>query len=284
MAVLNLSKEEIDSKGSINDKKKSTIENQMVTRLNRFWTQLGNDWAAVFAATGDSVDVENYRAELEGILRETYRKTIQWFRNDFKRSLEQSLDDAETEEDRTHYELMLELRAKIEPALILWISRYLKDMPPKQATFILNTTSDIINKRVNATIIAGLEAEEGLLSNQDIAKRTRKPLIDENRNRSAQIGEHEVGTAAGDAQLSEGGAFENELSATPLAAVLFLEKIWHNVGDGKVRPAHVIAAGQRRRLKQPFMVMGQLLMKPRDYSLGATAANVAGCRCFLSIQ
>lgn len=282
MAVINLSKEEIDEKGDINDKKKSTIENQMITRLNRFWNQLATDWSVIYAATGDSVNVESYREELEAILRETYRKTIQWFRNDFKRSLEFSLDSAETDEDREHYELLLLLRSKIEPAFILWISRYLKEMPPKQATFILDTTRDIISKRVNTTIINGLKAGEGFLSTEEIAKRTRDPLARENKNRSAQIGEHEVGTTAGDTQLEEGGLFENELNATPIVA--FLEKIWHNVGDGKVRPAHVVAAGQRRRLNQLFLVMGQLLKAPRDRTHGASAANTGGCRCFITIQ
>lgn len=282
MAVINLSAEEISDKGDFNDKKKSTIENQMVTRLNRFWNQMAEDWAVIYEATGNNIDVENYREELEAILRETYRKTIEWFRNDFKRSLELSLDNAETDEDKNHYEALLLLRRAIEPALILWISQYIKDMPPRQATFILDTTRGIIRKRELATIQGALESGEGLLTSAEVARRTKKPLAKENKNRSAQIAEHETGTTAGDTQLEEGGLFEDELVATPIVA--FLEKVWHNVFLPNVRPAHRVANGQRRRLKEPFIVMGELLMKPRDYSLGASAANVGGCRCYMTIQ
>jgi len=282
MAVINPSKEEIDEKGDINDRKKQTIENQMVTRLNRFWNQMAADWAVIYAATGDNINVERYREELEAILRETYRKTIQWFRNDFKRSLELSLDNAETDEDKAHYEALLLLRSKIEPALILWISQYIKDMPPKQAGFILDTTRDIISKRVNSTIENGLKAGEGFLSTEEIAKRTKTPLATENKNRSAGIAEHETGVTAGDTQLEEGGLFENELTAAPIVA--FLEKVWRNAFLPNVRPAHRAVNGQRRRLNQPFIVMGELLMKPKDYSMGASTANVAGCRCYITIQ
>jgi hypothetical protein len=154
-------------------------------------------------------------------------------------------------------------------------------MPPKQATFILDTTRDIISKRVNSTIGDGLKAGEGFLSTQEIAKRTKNPLAVENKNRSAQIAEHETGVTAGDTQLEEGGLFEDGLNATPIVA--FLEKVWRNAFLPNVRPAHRAVNGQRRRIDALFIVMGELLSKPKDYSHGASSKNVAGCRCWIYI-
>ena len=59
--------------------------------------------------------------------------------------------------------------------------------------------------------------------------------------------------------------------------------VWVTKLDDKVRTSplggHVAAHGQVRPVGEPFSVMGELLLVPKDQSLGATARNVANCRC-----
>jgi len=56
-------------------------------------------------------------------------------------------------------------------------------------------------------------------------------------------------------------------------------KVWQTVQDGKVRPAHVSANGQRTTISGAFVVGGERLLHPGDRSLGASVGNVAYCRC-----
>ena len=67
-------------------------------------------------------------------------------------------------------------------------------------------------------------------------------------------------------------------------------KIWHNMGDTRVRgnPAgryrnsrfdHWTVEGQERFVDQPFDISGEQLMHPGDTSKGATLGNVVNCRC-----
>lgn len=59
-------------------------------------------------------------------------------------------------------------------------------------------------------------------------------------------------------------------------------KVWRSQGDSRVRTGefdHLSADGQRVPADQPFTVSGQSLMWPGDLSMGASLANVIGCRC-----
>lgn len=56
-------------------------------------------------------------------------------------------------------------------------------------------------------------------------------------------------------------------------------KEWVTVGDNLVRPHHVEVDSVQVPIDAPFTVNEELLMHPGDTSLGATASNVAQCRC-----
>jgi uncharacterized protein with gpF-like domain len=56
-------------------------------------------------------------------------------------------------------------------------------------------------------------------------------------------------------------------------------KYWMAILDDRTREWHVEADGQKRPLDQPFIVMGENLMYPKDTSMGASAENVINCRC-----
>lgn len=56
-------------------------------------------------------------------------------------------------------------------------------------------------------------------------------------------------------------------------------KKWKTVLDGRERQAHRLANGQTVPVYDPFVVDRQLLSRPGDISLGATAKNIVNCRC-----
>ena len=56
-------------------------------------------------------------------------------------------------------------------------------------------------------------------------------------------------------------------------------KMWHTIMDGRERPAHNAADGQMVDVLDPFVVGDELMMYPKDTSLGASLPNIIGCRC-----
>lgn len=63
------------------------------------------------------------------------------------------------------------------------------------------------------------------------------------------------------------------------ATELKLEKEWASAEDSRVRPTHVIADGQRVKLKKRFLVGGARLMYPGDPS--GPPREIINCRCVL---
>ena len=59
-------------------------------------------------------------------------------------------------------------------------------------------------------------------------------------------------------------------------------KKWNTVMDGREREWHGEVNGTTLSLEEPFEVGGELLMHPLDMSLGASADNIANCRCWLT--
>lgn len=56
-------------------------------------------------------------------------------------------------------------------------------------------------------------------------------------------------------------------------------KRWLTMGDKRVRVTHKEVGGTSKPIGEPFYVGGSLLLYPRDFSLGASTAQTAGCRC-----
>lgn len=56
-------------------------------------------------------------------------------------------------------------------------------------------------------------------------------------------------------------------------------KRWLTMGDKRVRATHKEVGGTSKPIGEPFYVGGSLLLYPRDFSLGASTAETAECRC-----
>ena len=61
-------------------------------------------------------------------------------------------------------------------------------------------------------------------------------------------------------------------------------KTWHSLLDRRERKWHHDADGQTVPILEPFEILGELLMYPLDTSLGATADNIANCRCYMTFS
>ena len=56
-------------------------------------------------------------------------------------------------------------------------------------------------------------------------------------------------------------------------------KTWKTIIDGREREWHEEVNGVTIPINEPFVVNGELMMHPLDDSLGASADNIANCRC-----
>lgn len=61
---------------------------------------------------------------------------------------------------------------------------------------------------------------------------------------------------------------------------IVIAKTWLQTLDSRTRDAHNEAGGQTVAFDDPFVVGGEKMLFPSDYSLGATAKNIIQCRCF----
>lgn len=59
-----------------------------------------------------------------------------------------------------------------------------------------------------------------------------------------------------------------------------VEYVWEDTGDGKTRPTHAEADGQRIKHGETFTVGGYQMLGPGDSSLGAPASETVNCRCW----
>lgn len=56
-------------------------------------------------------------------------------------------------------------------------------------------------------------------------------------------------------------------------------KIWHTMEDYRVRETHKPLNGKKIGIFDAFTVGNDKMMFPKDYSLGANAEEIVGCRC-----
>jgi len=279
MPVLNQSDKKKQERADIQDLEKFKLEDKLEKRLNRLFKAISLEWADVYAQTGRNIRFELFEDDMNAVLKDSYRDTSKKFHVDLRNQLE---DQAESDPDNELFALLLLLRNQSEVEIRAEIVAEMMSTVNRQTGFILNTTEKVVNKHTQDVIDEAIEAGV-FLSTAEIAKEARKRINKENKNRSVGIAQNEVGNAAEASKQTEATVFDDALSAgnvtTATGVAIFLIKTWWTVNDGKVRTSHRIANGQIRRIKEPFLVQGQLLMYPKDDSLGATIDNIARCRC-----
>jgi hypothetical protein len=286
MAILNQSIDQLKERADQTDLEKLKFEKRMASRLNGLFIQIGRDFQTIYATTGQMQNINLYADEMNAIIKRSYREVSAFFRDDLKREIEREALEADTETEREYYTALLGLRAEIEPDLISAILAAILLRAPAQSRFILETTGKVIRKNVN-NVISDAALEGVVLTNEQVASKSRVLINRENKNRSGSISSTEVQWSTENATFTEADLFDDKLReegvTDPSGQAVFPEKTWITMGDNRVRKeklgGHQAANGQRRRLKEPFIVQGQMLRHPGDTSLGATLDNIIECRC-----
>ena len=136
------------------------------------------------------------------------------------------------------------------------------------------------NKSLDGVVGRAIQAEKPV-SRADIARLTGHLADKYLRNRGKMIARTES-IAALNAGRREAMQQVIDRGAAPASAVT---RVWDSTGDARTRPDHLRMEGQEVRWDQPFMAPdGSLLMGPGDSSLGASADQVIGCRCYEEIK
>jgi len=228
--------------------------------------QLDDDIVKTFAAVlnrqGFVIDVASRATEvLESILFEHYMITGQVFKGDLRDQLPATL--AMTEEERIRVDVAL--------------TTHFRTRAKEQAAAILATTQTNM-ERSWQTAKSEEDSGDPLFQTVIMASAGLSRLLARRRPVISQL---ESEAPAEDAKATEAEVLTGSLGLSVLGQEVTsqLVKRWDNMQDEKVRDHHVDAGGQIRLINEPFLVMGQYLMRPKDTSLGATVRNIINCRC-----
>lgn len=237
---------------------KLKLENTFRPEVKKAFNVILRQFRLTVALTGIPPRISNFSSLWEVLLKNHYKRVQNRFKGVVK-------DLKQTPEDD-----LLEL------ALQAW-----RDGQATGQTVIINDTT-----RVNMTDamdeVRTEAAQAGrILSDQELANLSAARLARKFNGRTAGIIITETQSAAEMAKFAEveiiSGLRPRVLGGRDIDTPT--TKRWLTVGDRRVRPIHRIANGQVKKLREPYVVNGELLMYPGDTSLGASVGNIANCRC-----
>lgn len=282
MAILITNQRERNEDAKKQDETCAFFESTMQRTLNSLTRTIVDDFAVLYATTGQIVDTTNYNSELEAILTRNYRRTNNEFSQDYLDNLIIERNRAKTDARREKLDNVINLRKTIEPIIVASLIRWAHAQTKRQRLYITNTWDKIINKNID-NITAEQILNDKPIDHETIAKKTKTPLKNELINHNKTIAAQEIRTSASNAKFTEANEL-NDAMKTDETVDEKIIKTWITVGDSHVRDEHRAANNQKRDLDDPFMVGGELLQYPRDTSLGASLWNVINCRCSTSYQ
>lgn len=240
--------------------KKIKLENRFKPHLRRFFKQISRDVTKKWAATGQTLDLDNFQLELIAILRGHYRTVERAFSKDARK-------EAKT--------VNFILETKQEENIDTDIADYINQHSIEQSVFILQTTQKDLNRvAALATVAANISPEP--ITRLEMARQIGVELGERSANRIDTIAMTETQTPSEDIKFIEALAVSETLRRTTGQTMV---KTWATVLDEKTRASHVLADRQERPVNSPFLVQGERLMVPGDASLGASPSNIINCRC-----
>jgi len=244
--------------------KKIRLENQFKPELRRFFKQISKDATASWISNGNIPLLDSFSIELISLLRTHYRRVSKAFGGELRSRSKKSFSlllETKQEED---------LDANIDTDIV----KYINEHSIQQSQYILQTTERELNNIV-ATVTASAILEGSKPTKQETAKEIEKEFYSRTNGRVDTIAMTETQTPAEEISYIE---------ALGVAAVAVTQggdvvKTWNTVLDEKTRPAHVEADRQERKIKDPYLVGGELLPVPGSTALGASLKNIINCRC-----
>lgn len=253
------------------EKLKISLERQFAPSVKALLNRMIRDFKVLYTANAMIPDTSLYKSDWEALLDSQYRRVGNSFIGiEQKSPILIQLHVKQIEDEK--------ILALVNAAYLLWS----KERAPRQADFILNTTSDKINEAIedakqiappdligddlnrfvaataSTTLFRGVPGRVGVITNME----TQAP--------SEQAKQFTAAALAGSPILPLQPIIEQPQEVT---------KEWHTVGDERVRRGHADADLQKRNNKESFTVSGESLKYPGDTSLGASLGNVINCRC-----
>lgn len=246
---------------------KLPAERRMARALSRFFEALSTDFTETYMERGVIIDPMERIPALSRLLKTEMSRTAMVFksqiRDDMKSNIVYETKDMTGDEVDALNEYDFQIQSE------------------DQAHTILKNASKLQTAAV-AAAIAFLLLENIQPTPELIGSAAGAKVGSKLSNRVGTIATTETQFAAERAKANEASVLSRSTTAVIAGVVGVLavfEKEWNTVLDEKTRTSHAFADGQRRPLKQPFVVQGQSLMHPRDASMGASADNIINCRC-----
>lgn len=238
--------------------KKLKLERTVTPEIKSLFARIVKDYKANILATGFPNDASEYEVDWEALLKKHYSRVQTSFEGVV---IEDNPEAIETEEEEDNVNSLL--------ALLLLAFR--TNESKKQAAIITRTNNKQMTAALTNARIALSEAGE-TLTNRNISIQAGRNLSRIFRPRSGNIALTETQGAAENVKFSEAKTIKQVTKSR-------WEKTWVTIGDSAVRRHHQEANFQKVAGDVPFEVGGEKLMYPRDTSLGASAFNIARCRC-----
>lgn len=241
---------------------KLALERRFKPEIKKVFAAILKDFRSSIAVTGMPPQARRYLPAWSTILDGHYRRTQKLFTGAALSSQKQKEEESDAE--------ILAL------ALLAWRDQNVS----KHAELLTSTTQTNMSEALQ---MAGEQfAQEGEIpSKRELAAAAVVILRRKFKGRVNSIAMSETQAAAESTKFTE-VEIASDLTPRVLGGGLVITttiKVWRTVGDSKVRPIHMAVNGQRRQLTEPYVVNNQFLMYPGDSSLGASADNVANCRC-----
>ncbi len=248
--------------------KKLRSEGKLKIELVKFFKNLGNAVRNGFAESKTIINADTFQPELQVILKNHYKRVMNQFRGDVVNNMKHSIARVEIKQDE-------------EELLAVSTLAFIETQSRNKAQLITATNNEEIKRafRKASEDLSEIEGFEAQVPATVLAAEAIRRFSVNSASRSDMIAVTETQNPA-EAQK------QNEMQALLFTGAIssFLTiKTWTSLLDDVVRDDHFEADGQTRNITEAFEVGGELLMRPGDTSLGASAGNVIRCRCSSSL-
>jgi hypothetical protein len=266
---------ELLKRGQKNLRKKLIFEKRLAKQVRGFFARQNKQIKELYKGTGLIFDANATKDELESIMYRHYQKVASSFSPEILREVNRELRI-------NGYNKIEDDNLEISLALLLFISQAITSSVAKiTATTNKETAAALQKTGGNIDETMAILRPRGINRSHVIATTENQKAVEGAKATTAET----VPRAA--AGILIGAATATTAETVPRAAAGILigaatitqKKTWITRADGKVRSWHNDAQFQSVPVNEPFFVMGEFLMHPGDDSLGATAANLANCRC-----
>ena len=255
------------------EQEKMRLEQIFLRDIRRLFIRMNRANSESIAGTGSNIVANRFKPEWEAILDNHYSRVQNAFQNNVRLRL------PEGERELSDEEIALLIAAYIS---------WREERRQSSAQIITDTNQRQLNNAIDMARQTMIEQDQEI-TNMGLAATTAVIFRRAYEARTNVIAITETQAAAESTKLQESAVLSGEdpSSITRLGGLFIASKsikIWNTVGDILVRPIHAAVNLTDVSINEAFTIGGERLMFPGDTSLGATAKNVAHCRCGLTYR